>query len=121
MQKTFAGLAILALVAGIAVRNYAPGLGLVQEDPDAIANCFLAMAIAYAATIFIWDWLFDPEKLCDPAYPARIASRLYVKNGLLRRSVPMVLPGPCPQMNMKSSPSVNSLVLMALISASWLP
>ncbi len=62
MQKTFAGLAILALVAGIAVRNYAPGLGLVQEDPDAIANCFLAMAIAYAATIFIWDWLFDPAQ-----------------------------------------------------------
>ena len=62
MQKTFAGLAVLALLAGIAVRNFAPGLGLAAEDPGAIANCFLAMAIAYGATIFIWEWLFDPAE-----------------------------------------------------------
>ena len=61
MQTTFAGLAILALTAGLAVRHYAPGLGLAEEDPVAIANCFLCMAISYAATIFIWDWLFDPQ------------------------------------------------------------
>lgn len=39
-------------------------------------------------------------------------------NGLLRRSRPMVLPGPCPQMKAHSSPSTISLVLMASISAS---
>lgn len=61
MQATFAGLAILALAAGLAVRHYAPGLGLAEDDPAAIADCFLCMAISYAATIFIWEWLFDPD------------------------------------------------------------
>ena len=61
MQTTFAWLAILALAAGLAVKYYAPELDLAQEEPEAIANCFLCMAISYAATIFIWDWLFDPQ------------------------------------------------------------
>ena len=61
MQMTFAGLAILTLSAGLAVHHYAPGLGLAEEDPAAIANCFLSMALSYAATIFVWEWLFDPD------------------------------------------------------------
>ena len=42
-------------------------------------------------------------------------------NGLVRRSWPMVLVGPCPQMKAKSSPSGSTLVRIEFISASWLP
>ena len=43
------------------------------------------------------------------------------RNGLFAFSVPIVEPGPWPQMNVTSSPSGSSLVLIALISAAWSP
>lgn len=62
MQTIFAWLAILAITAGLAVHYYGAELGLVEGEPVAIANCFLCMAVCYSLTIFVWEWLFDPEK-----------------------------------------------------------
>jgi len=59
-----------------------------------------------------------PVKMSDHKSPTKTR---YFKNGLLARSLPILLAGPCPQMKVKSSGSGSSFSLIAVISASWSP
>jgi hypothetical protein len=61
MQTTFGVLGSLAIGIALAVRHYAPDLGIENLEPEAVANCFLCMGICYTATLFVWEWLFDDE------------------------------------------------------------
>lgn len=62
VETVFAMLAIVSVALGLATRHYALEIGLVEMDQDAIANCFLTMAVCYVATMFIWDWLYADEE-----------------------------------------------------------
>jgi hypothetical protein len=57
----------------------------------------------------------------DSAIPPPRTTRYPRRKGLLRRSAPIVEPGPWPQRNCTSSPSGKSLPRIAAINAAWSP
>lgn len=61
VQSTFAGLAALALLGAFAIHHHVVDYGFLEQEHDVIANSLLAMAVAYAATIFVWEWIFDSD------------------------------------------------------------
>ena len=65
VQSVFAGFSLLFAVLAL-LAHHAPGIfSLPLNEMPRIAAAFLFLSSAYALTIFVWEWLFEPRASSD--------------------------------------------------------
>lgn len=65
VQSVFAGFSLLFAALALLAHHAPDVFSLPIDEMPRIAAAFLFLSSAYALTIFVWDWLFEPRAALD--------------------------------------------------------